>query len=82
MLSATLETRLKGLKEIIIIFSNPLSAYFILVTNVSISFTTIAMIMEIYEYIYVGVGIFTKLGLYQSKYSSYLVRSRYLMVFP
>ena len=32
-------------------------------------------------YIYVNVDIFTKFGLYQSKYSSYLI-SKYFMVFP
>lgn len=51
MLSTTLETMLKDLMKIITIFSNPLSAYFTSVTNASISSITIAVIMEIYEYI-------------------------------
>lgn len=54
MLSTTLEIMLKDLlKTIIIIFSNPLSAYFTSVTNVSISSITIAVIMELYEYIHI-----------------------------
>lgn len=64
MLSTTLESMLKVLKKTIIIFSNILSAYFTSVTSVPMSSTTIAMVMEIYEYIHVGGGIFTKLGLY------------------
>lgn len=64
MLSTIPETMLKGLKKTIIIFSNPLSAFFTSVTNVYISSTRIAMVMEICKHIYVGGGIFIKLGLY------------------
>ena len=53
MLSTTLEIMLKDLLKTIIIFSNPLSAYFTSVTNVSISSITIAVIMELYEYIHI-----------------------------
>lgn len=53
MHSTTLETMLKDLAKTIIIVSNPLSAYFTSVTSVSISSITIAVIMEIYEYIHI-----------------------------